>query len=88
MLACKNSGYGLLEDFAEDSKTIDMPKNASKQIIDSKITRYAFYLTVQNGDPRKEVIAPDQPIFLFKPFCIDSRPGLRHIIRTKIIGTV
>ena len=63
ILACKNSGYQILDHFAEVSKTIDMPKSATKKINDFKLTRYACYLIVQNGDPRKEVIALGQTYF-------------------------
>lgn len=62
-LACKNSGYELADHFAEVSKTIEMPKTANKQVIDFRLTRYACYLVVQNGDPRKEVIALGQTYF-------------------------
>ena len=37
-----------------------MPKGGSKEIIDYELTRCACYLIVQNGDPRKEVIALGQ----------------------------
>jgi DNA-damage-inducible protein D len=63
VLACKNSGYEVADHFAEVSKTIEMPKNAKKQIIDYELTRYACYLIVQNGDPRKEIIALGQTYF-------------------------
>jgi len=63
MLACKNSGYEIRDHFAEVSKTITMPKTATKQVVDYKLTRYACYLIVQNGDPRKEVIALGQTYF-------------------------
>lgn len=63
MLACKNSGYEIMDHFAEVSKTIEMPKTATKEVIDFKLTRYACYLIVQNGDPRKEVIALGQTYF-------------------------
>jgi len=63
MLACKNSGYKIPEHFAEVSKTIKMPKTATKQVVDYELTRYACYLIVQNGDPRKEVIAFGQTYF-------------------------
>ncbi|MBI5417002.1 hypothetical protein HZA55_03505 [Candidatus Poribacteria bacterium] len=49
MLACKNSGYAIIDHFAEVSKTIEMPKTATKEIIDFKLTRYACYLIVQTG---------------------------------------
>jgi DNA-damage-inducible protein D len=63
ILACKNSGYAIADHFAEVSKTIEMPKTALKQVVDYKLTRYACYLIVQNGDPRKEVIALGQTYF-------------------------
>ncbi|MCL2078208.1 MAG: DNA damage-inducible protein D [Oscillospiraceae bacterium] len=62
-LACKNSGFDIDDHFAEVSKTIQMPKTASKEVIDYELSRYACYLIVQNGDPRKEVIAHGQTYF-------------------------
>jgi DNA-damage-inducible protein D len=62
-LACKNSGYAVTDHFAEVSKTISMPKTANKQISDFRLSRYVCYLIVQNGDPRKEVIALGQTYF-------------------------
>ena len=62
-LACENSGGNVEEHFAEVSKTIKMPKNAEKEVIDYELSRYACYLIVQNGDPRKEVIALGQTYF-------------------------
>jgi DNA-damage-inducible protein D len=63
MLACKNSGYSVDDHFVEVNKTIKMPKTATKQVVEFKLTRYACYLIVQNGDPRKEVIALGQTYF-------------------------
>ncbi|MBO5413011.1 MAG: DNA damage-inducible protein D [Clostridia bacterium] len=62
-LACQNSGYDILEHFPEVRKTIKMPKNAQKEVSDYELSRYACYLIVQNGDPRKEVIALGQTYF-------------------------
>jgi len=63
MLACQNSGFAVTEHFAEVSKTIKMPKTAEKSVVDYQLTRYACYLIVQNGDPRKEIIALGQTYF-------------------------
>ena len=63
MLACKNSGFDIDDHFPEVRKTIEMPKTATKSVTDYKLTRYACYLIVQNGDPRKEVIALGQTYF-------------------------
>lgn len=63
MLACKNSGFNITDHFVEVNKTIPMPKGASKKIKDYMLSRYACYLIMQNGDPRKEVIALGQTYF-------------------------
>ena len=62
-LACQNSGQEVNEHFPEVRKTIKMPKNAVKEVVDYELSRYACYLIVQNGDPRKEVIALGQTYF-------------------------
>ena len=52
-----------LEHFIGADKMIKMPKGATKNIKEYKLTRYACYLIAQNGDPRKEVIALAQTYF-------------------------
>ncbi|MDR0873351.1 MAG: DNA damage-inducible protein D [Prevotellaceae bacterium] len=64
MLACRNSGFSITDHFPDVRKSVEMPsKAASRKIIDYKLSRYACYLIVQNGDPRKEVIAIGQTYF-------------------------
>ena len=53
MIACENSGHDILSDFAEVSKIVDAGAT-NKPIKDYELSRYACYLIVQNGDPRKE----------------------------------
>lgn len=65
-IACKKSGNDIEEHFAEVGKTIEMPKNAQKEIHDYELSRYACYLIVMNGDSRKEVIALGQTYFAVK----------------------
>ena len=61
--ACKNSNFNVLECFVDINKTSKMPNGGVKKISDYKLTRYACYLIVQNGDPNKEVIALGQTYF-------------------------
>lgn len=68
MIACENSGHDIVECFPEVRKTSEMPKGGSKEIIDYELTRYACYLIVQNGDPRKEVIALGQTYFAIQTY--------------------
>ena len=63
MLACKNSGFEVAEHFREVTKMIDLGKGAKRKLKDYRLSRYACYLIVQNGDPRKEVIALGQTYF-------------------------
>ncbi|MDR0779060.1 MAG: DNA damage-inducible protein D [Methanomassiliicoccaceae archaeon] len=62
MIACDNSGHNIVHDFVDVNKMVDAGV-ASKSIKDYELSRYACYLIVQNGDPRKEVIALGQTYF-------------------------
>lgn len=61
-LACQNSGRDIDDDFAEVSKIVEAGAT-QKKVTDYELSRYACYLIVQNGDPRKEVIALGQTYF-------------------------
>ena len=61
-LACKNSGRNIEDDFPEVRKIVEAGAT-QKKVIDYELSRYACYLIVQNGDPRKEVIALGQTYF-------------------------
>lgn len=66
MDSCENSENAVSEHFVEVNKTIQMPKNAKKEIDEYQLSRYACYLIVQNGNPRKKVIALGQTYFAVK----------------------
>lgn len=59
----KTSNINISDHFVDINKTIKMPKGAEKNILDIMLTRYACYLIVQNGDPRKKMIALGQQYF-------------------------
>ncbi len=66
-IACENSGHSILDDFAEVSKIVEAGAT-SKPKKDYELSRYACYLIVQNGDPRKQVIALGQTYFAIQTY--------------------
>ena len=67
MIACENSGHSASDDFAEVSKIVEAGAT-TKPTKDYELSRYACYLIVQNGDPRKEVIALGQTYFAIQTY--------------------
>lgn len=66
MISCKISQQSVEDCFPEVRKPIISGKGKKDSIVDYKLTRYACYLIVMNGDPRKEVIAQGQTYFAVK----------------------
>lgn len=62
-LACNNSGFEIHNHFPEVRKMVEIGSNTIRELLDYELSRYACYLIVQNGDPRKEVIALGQTYF-------------------------
>lgn len=62
-ISCENSGNIINYWFTDISKPITTGKGKTEIIKDYKLTRYACYLIVQNGDARKEEIALGQTYF-------------------------
>lgn len=54
------------DHFADVGKMVRLGSGAEREIEDSALSRYACYLIVMNGDPRKEVIALGQTYFAVK----------------------
>ena len=63
--ACKGSENAVSDHFVDVNKIVSAGA-ASKDIGDIQLSRYACYLIVQNGDPRKKVIALGQTYFAVK----------------------
>ena len=68
MIACENSGKDVSVCFPEVRKTSKMPNGGVKTIVEYELSRYACYLIVQNGDPRKEIIALGQTYFAIQTY--------------------
>ena len=65
-LACENSGLNPDDHFAEVRKMVPIGSGAERAVEDYMLSRFACYLVVMNGDPRKEVIAVGQAYFAVK----------------------
>ena len=63
MIACINSKNNIYDHFVDLNKMVSIGSGANKKIDDYKLSRYACYLIVQNGDPRKKEIALGQTYF-------------------------
>lgn len=64
--ACMGSENDVLNHFVDINKMVNMGSGSVREIEDLQLSRYACYLIVQNGDPRKKVIALGQSYFAVK----------------------
>ena len=63
--ACRGSNNAVSDHFVDVNKIVNAGAT-SNDIGDIQLSRYACYLIVQNGDPRKKVIALGQTYFAVK----------------------
>jgi DNA-damage-inducible protein D len=61
--ACENSAQEPGNHFSQVVKMVKLGSGSQRDIEDYKLSRYACYLIVQNGDPSKPVIANGQTYF-------------------------
>ena len=61
--ACINSGNEVLDHFGDVTEMVVIGSGAQRSIDTIKLTRYACYLTVQNADPSKTIVAQAQTYF-------------------------
>lgn len=62
-IACTQSGHEVPDHFGDVTKMVQIGSSAKRPIADFRLSRYACYLIVQNGDPSKPVIANGQTYF-------------------------
>lgn len=61
--ACRNSGVNPNDHFVPFADMVSIGSSAERQIDNVKLSRYACYLTVQNADPSKPIVAQAQTYF-------------------------
>ena len=61
--SCVKSGYDINDHFPEVGKMVQIGSKTKRKLLDYKLSRYACYLIVQNGDSRKAAIALGQTYF-------------------------
>lgn len=61
--ACAKSSQSVMDHFEDVLEMVDIGSGAKRQLPDIRLSRYACYLVVQNGDPSKPVIANGQTYF-------------------------
>lgn len=61
--ACAYSGHNVEDHFEDVLDMVKIGSGASRKLKDIRLSRYASYLAVQNGDPTKPVIAAGQTYF-------------------------
>ena len=66
MDACKNSNIPIEDHFGDVTEMVPIGSGAKRAFNSYMLSRYACYLIVMNGDPRKEVIAVGQTYFAVK----------------------
>ena len=61
--ACRMSANAVADHFVDVNKMVWIGSGAQREVSDVRLSRYACYLIVQNGDPAKPVIANGQTYF-------------------------
>ena len=64
--ASLNSGAEIEDHFVDVNKMVEIGSGAERDVDDMMLSRYACYLIVMNGDPRKEIISMGQTYFAVK----------------------
>ncbi len=61
--ACQNSNQNISDHFEDILEMVSIGSGAERELDSIKLSRYACYLTVQNADPGKKIVAQAQTYF-------------------------
>ena len=65
-IACENSGAAAQDHFVGVGNMVPVGSGGRREVEDFELSRFAAYLTVMNGDPRKPAIAAAQAYFAIR----------------------
>lgn len=65
-MACSASENEVEDHFVDVNKMVDIGSGTKREVDDLILSRYACYLIVMNGDPRKQIVAIGQTYFAVK----------------------
>ncbi len=68
ILSCDTAGFDVKNHFPVVRKMVKIGSETDREILDYNLSRYACYLIVQNGDPRKKQIALGQTYFAIQTY--------------------
>ena len=81
--SCSTLGISILDNFTEEDRDID-----GKQVRDTKLSRFACYLTSMNGDSRKPQIAAAQVYFAKLAQAVHHQQQAENVERVIIRGEI
>jgi len=81
--ACTASGFVATDHFVDVNKMVDLSSGSQREIADIKLSRYACYLIVMNGDPRKKVVALSKTYFAIMTCRNINGLGMKDILKRK-----
>lgn len=62
-LSCFNSGHRIEDHFVDVTEMIEIGKGGQRPVKTVLLSRYACYLSIQNADPKKKIVAQGQTYF-------------------------
>ena len=84
-LACQNSGYSIADHFADAGNLVKRKQGGGSSQSDYKLSRYASYLVVMNGNPQKPEIAAAQSYFAIKTREAELAPQVNKLISELLV---
>jgi DNA-damage-inducible protein D len=79
-IACANTGNAVTSEFVGVDKVVQYGNDSTRRIEDYELSRFACYLVVMNGDPRKQTIADAQAYFAIQTRVAETAPARAELL--------